>query len=64
MTTVDQKHKECDAAENNEEQVHTEGGGHCKLCSCARWVPSSGGRTCINLNQEGGTCNHYYHEHE
>jgi len=39
------------------------GYGPCTLCSCPGWDPSSGGRTCINLNAEGGTCNHYFSEH-
>lgn len=39
------------------------GTGSCKLCDCPVFVPSSGGKTCINQNSAGGTCNHYESEH-
>lgn len=38
--------------------------GECTVCDCPKFIPSSGpGTTCINLNSDGGTCNHYHSEH-
>lgn len=39
------------------------GKGKCKLCSCPAYNPMIGGTQCINRNAEGGTCNHWEHEH-
>ncbi len=39
------------------------GTGSCTLCDCPGFSPSTGGRTCINRNSAGGTCNHYESEH-
>jgi len=39
------------------------GTGRCMICDCQGFFPSSGGRTCINHNSAGGTCNHYKNEH-
>lgn len=40
------------------------GTGSCRLCDCPGFIPaSSPGRTCINRNSAGGTCNHYESEH-
>jgi len=51
--------------QHNHTHTHTPnmGTGSCTLCDCQGFIPSSGGRTCINLNSAGGTCNHYLEEH-
>lgn len=45
--------------ETEKREETTEGAGRCKLCDCPKFIPSSGGQTCINRNSQGGTCNHY-----
>jgi hypothetical protein len=40
------------------------GQGSCKLCDCPSFIPgASPGQICVNQNSEGGTCNHWDHEH-
>jgi hypothetical protein len=40
------------------------GVGGCTICDCPGFIAaSSPGRTCINRNSAGGTCNHYESEH-
>jgi hypothetical protein len=48
--------------DNNKEPKF--GTGSCTLCDCPEFKPATGaGKTCINTNSEGGTCNHLKTEH-
>jgi hypothetical protein len=69
--SVDKSTKSIDVTRSVNSIIHEQhnhgpkmGTGSCTLCSCPEFIPAAEpGRTCINRNSEGGTCNHYESEH-